>query len=368
MKICSPQLGLSPRSILGGEVHDYYVLNGLAKRGHKIFVYLPKNRPYEAHKNLNVTVAPIKHIPAITFNLLIIPYLFKTYKKEKFDVLRIHSPYFVGLGAFIFKIFHPEVPIVTTHHLAEDGLLLNFINKLTSRRYDAIIAVSNYVKNWLVNAYNVDSNKITTVYNGVDSQLKPSAKNETLIKKYHLQGKTVLLFMGLLIARKNPLFLLEIYKKIKETKKDAALVICGSGPLLGAMRDYKNKINLPDVIFTGPVFGRKKNDYLNLCDIFILPSKNEGFGIVVAEAMSCGKVPVVSKNTSLEEIVKDGKNGVVVEGYNPDIWAKKISALLKNHTKRNEMSKNALAFAKENFSWDKIIETQEKLLLDVASS
>ena len=107
MKVCSPQLGLSPNSDLGGEVHDHFILQGLANRGHKIFVFLPKDKDYQHNKNIVVSRAPFKHIPAITFNLLIIPYLFKTYRKEKFDILRVHNPYFVGLGALFFKFFHP---------------------------------------------------------------------------------------------------------------------------------------------------------------------------------------------------------------------------------------------------------------------
>ena len=121
LKICSPQLGLNPNSDLGGEVHDHFVLQSLAKNGHKIFIYLPKDRPYQRHHNIIVARAPIKHIPAILFNFLVIPYLFRTYKKEKFDILRVHNPYFVGLGALIFKIFHPQVPIATIHHLAENN-------------------------------------------------------------------------------------------------------------------------------------------------------------------------------------------------------------------------------------------------------
>src|SRR4030042_5675118 len=131
LKICCPQLGLNPNSDLGGEVHDHFVLHSLAKRGHKIFVYLPKDRPYEKHPNLIITRAPIKHIPALLFNFLVIPYLFKTYKKEKFDILRVHNPYFVGLGALFFKFFHPNVPIVTTHHLVEVSFLFDTINKIT---------------------------------------------------------------------------------------------------------------------------------------------------------------------------------------------------------------------------------------------
>ena len=103
LKICSPQLGLDPNSDLGGEVHDHHVLQGLAKRGHKIFVYLPKGRSYRKHKNIVVERVPFKHIPAFAFNFIALPYLFRTYNRERFDILRIHTPYFLGIAAFILS-------------------------------------------------------------------------------------------------------------------------------------------------------------------------------------------------------------------------------------------------------------------------
>ena len=77
MVICSPQLGLNPKSILGGEVFDREILLGLAKKGIKIEIILPKNKPYDKNiKNWNITHLPISHFPAIFGNVLYLPYLF----------------------------------------------------------------------------------------------------------------------------------------------------------------------------------------------------------------------------------------------------------------------------------------------------
>lgn len=352
MKICSPQLGLSQKSDLGGEVHDHFILQGLANRGHKIFVYLPRGRSHENNKNITVRYAPIKHIPAILFNFIILPYLFSTYKKERFDILRVHNPYFIGLGALFFKAFHSEVKIVATHHLVEKPAIFNLINYCTVNRYEAIIAVSNYLKNWLIKSYKVPQEKITVIYNGVDPDLFPQPKNQKLVKKYNLDDKFVILFMGLLIPRKNPLFLLEIFKKLKQKHKNISLIICGEGPLKSRLLNSINNNELKDVHLVGTVFGDDKADFFNLCDIFALPSRNEGFGLVVAEAMACAKPVVASDNSSLNEIITNGETGYLLKEKIDD-WVDKISFLIENKDLRKKLGEGAKDKAGSDFNWSK---------------
>ena len=359
LKICSPQLGLDPKSDLGGEVHDHFAVKHLAERGHKIFVYLPKGRTYKKHKNIVIKRAPIKHIPAPLFNLMVIPYLFKTYKKEKFDILRVHNPYFVGPGALIFKFFHPKVPIITTHHLKETGFLFNLINSTTLRFYDGQVAVSNYIKNWLINRYNLPEDSVKVIYNGVDSSIKPQKKDPNLVKEYNLNNKTVLLFAGLLIERKNPMFTLKIFKKLKKNHLELALLITGKGPLRSKIKKYIVQNNLKDAHLTGKI--TNKNGHFNLADIFILPSKNEGFGLVIGEAMACKNPVVITNAWSANEAITDGKEGYLAKENNLKDWEKKIEALISNKRLREKMGKAAVQKVKTKFSWKKVIVEYENL-------
>ena len=115
MRICSPQLGISPKSILGGEVFDREILLGLAKKGIQVEIILPKGLPHDKKiKNWQITYLPIQHIPAIFFNVIITPYLFVIYKRRPFDLIRLHSPMYIGFGAILFKFFHPKVKIAAT--------------------------------------------------------------------------------------------------------------------------------------------------------------------------------------------------------------------------------------------------------------
>ena len=117
LTVCSPQLGLAPNSILGGEVFDREILMGLAKKGVKIEIILPKNKPHDKNiKNWTISYLPIAHFPAILANLLYIPAIFSIYRKSKFQILRVHQPQFFSTTAIIFKLFYPNVKIVATYH------------------------------------------------------------------------------------------------------------------------------------------------------------------------------------------------------------------------------------------------------------
>lgn len=189
--VCSPQLGISPQSNLGGEVHDRELIRALCELGIKVIVILPKNKPFLPHKNLKVYYLPFSFVwPPYLFNLLIIPWLFWLYKKEKFQILRIHSPYFVGLGALFFKLFYSQVPLVANYyHLEENNYLFHLINKLLINKWNLIMTISQFSKKEIIKKYKIKLFKIKAGYCGINSSLKSKEKNQALIKKYQLKEK-----------------------------------------------------------------------------------------------------------------------------------------------------------------------------------
>src|SRR3989344_4747413 len=262
MRICSPQLGLNPDSVLGGEVFDREILLGLTQRGIKVEVILPKGKPYDQNiKNWRITTLPIKHFPAILANLLFIPYLFQVCSKRQFKIIRLHSPRYLGLGALFLRIFKPKIKILATYHQFRES---NFglFSKMINNSWDHIICDSQNVKNKLVKSYKLSPSKITVVHNGVPSYLKPADKDKTLIKKLGLEGKIILLFMGLFIKRKNPLFLLDVLKNLRN--KNVVLIFLGRGPLKSEIQKKAENLSIADQIrIFIPIYGQEKNKIHN---------------------------------------------------------------------------------------------------------
>lgn len=352
MRICSPQLGLAPNSILGGEVFDREILLGLSKRGFEIEIILPKNKPYDKNiKNWHITHLPAKHFPAILANFLYLPYLLRIYQDRPFSILRLHQPQFLALPCILLKLIHKNVKLVATYHQFRESQFLLF-SKLINNLWDHIICDSQNVKNQITKNYSVPSFKITVVHNGVPNYLKPQKKNRKLIKKLKLENKIALLFMGLFIERKNPLFLLKVLWKLKATNPNICAVFWGDGPLKTKIREIARKYDIKDdVRIIRPRFGREKNKIHSLADIFVHPSQDEGFSLAPLEAMACAKPVVITDGYSAAEAVEDGVSGFLCRATDTNEWAKKIQDLIDNPKLRERMGQASRMLVKREFQW-----------------
>ncbi|MCR4324825.1 MAG: glycosyltransferase family 4 protein [Candidatus Curtissbacteria bacterium] len=362
LKICSPQLGLSNKSTLGGEVFDREVLLGLARRGVETTIILPKGKAHDKGiKNWHIYYLPITHFPAIAANLLYLPPLFKTYQEKKFNILRIHQPQFLGLCASLFKFFKRDVKLVATIHQFRETEM-PFASKFFNNLWDHIICDSENVKNLIIKTYNVEKNKITVVHNGTPRYLKPTEKGKKLLKKLNLENKFVLMYMGFFNERKNPLFLLKVLSEIKKTNKNVALVYWGEGPLKSEIKKRAISLNLSsDIRFITPKFGPEKNKFHNLADVFVHPSLDEGFALAPLEAMACAKPVIMNNSHSAREAIDNGINGFICEQSDVDAWCRALIKILGDKKLANKMGKEAYQKRLKEFNWKKTINAHERV-------
>lgn len=357
MNVCSPQLGLSPRSTLGGEVYDCEILQGLAKRGVTVKVIMPKGlqRP-PSSKNLQFYQIPISHFPALLFNVMVLPYLFLLNHREKIDILRLHQPQFIFIAAFFFKIFFPSVKIVANFHQFGEsnfGLLSKFINNY----WDMIVCDSDNVKRKLIEKYHVKSDKVLVVHNGTPAYLKPGRRSSSYANKLKIKDRKVLLYMGRFIPRKNPLFLLEVVFCLKTKFPSLVLLFWGEGPLKRQIIERAEKLGVSDYVrFVPPAFGPVKNLVHNVADIFVHPSLDEGFALAPLEAMACAKPVIMNRSHSSQEAVMDGYNGFLCHTNDSKSWANAIDRLLTDDKKLVLMGKNSREKAMKDFNWGKSVD------------
>jgi len=363
LKICSPQLGISPNSKLGGEIYDYQTLKGFTKKGSKVFIYLPKNRTYDKNlKNFYVTYSFLKHVvPPWLFSFLCLPYLFKTYNKEKFDILRIHSPRFLGIAGLIFHVFYPKVPIIASYVTSDESKLFFPIEKKLFQICSKIIVQSQFMKNKLMSIYQVPGKKIAVTYGGqLQFFEKPQKKPKFAypIKK----NDKVLLFMGLLIPRKNPMFAFEVFLALKKSFQNLKLIFIGDG---GETSRIKKKIKLrqldEEVILIKSAFGQEKSYWLSRMDVFLLPSSSEGFGLAVTEAMSFAKPVVVSDIEPFKEIIKDSVDGYTIPLVRAR-WVNTVRKLLNDKVLASKIGENALKKVKKQFNWERTYTINQKAI------
>jgi glycosyltransferase involved in cell wall biosynthesis len=90
-------------------------------------------------------------------------------------------------------------------------------------------------------------------------------------------------------------------------------------------------------------------ELLHGCEVFVLPSRSEPFGIVLLEAMACKKPIIATTVGGIPEIIEDGKTGILVEPDNPDALAKALIALLRNPALRRTIARNGYVTVRERF-------------------
>jgi glycosyltransferase involved in cell wall biosynthesis len=345
-------MGISPSSNLGGTVHDREILKSLAKLGVEVFIPLPKGELYDDITGWHIFQTP-RHIKYYyEYNILFVPSIYALVREKKFNILRIHSPTIAPLGFIFKKIFN--LPLVGHYHHLEDDRIKTIINQYCIRDYDLITTDSNFSARQIVKKFAVQTDKIAVIGNGVDDKYRPLAKDNELLRQLGLDKKNqvIILYLGVLEPRKNIHFLLDVFSMVLKEKPDLKLIIAGTGSSFRKLKQYADSLHLSQsVLFTGYIAESEKIKYYNLADIFVFPSKLEGFGLSLAEAMACGVPVIASSSSSIPEVV--GDSGILIDGYKKEKYCQEIVHLVEDIDLRNELSEKGRKRILQSFSWKK---------------
>jgi glycosyltransferase involved in cell wall biosynthesis len=190
-----------------------------------------------------------------------------------------------------------QVVISIRNHKSEEinGVqkkLYKYLARYLYNKADNIVAISEGVKEDLVNNYSVKGEKVKVIYNPVNIQYVDSIKNEEIEEKYKdiFEGPVVI-NSGRLSQQKGQWHLIRAFSEVVKIIPEAKLVILGKGAMEDYLRGLINKLNLEKNVF---LLGFQNNPfkYISKCKLFVLSSLFEGFGNVIVEAMACGSVVI----------------------------------------------------------------------------
>jgi len=222
--------------------------------------------------------------------------------------------------------------------------------KKYSPRFKAVHVVTNSEKENMIDYLGVPEDKIHVIPHGVNHDIfKPPADKEECRKKilaeFFIENSPYFIHVSELNwARKNMLRLLEAFKDAKDAGLEHKLIIVGKNdPLV-----YEIASKIQDVQVLGFVSEKQIVDLLGAADAIILPSKHEGFGLPLLEAMACGTPSITSNTFSPPEVV--GDSGLLVDPYDIQDITKKILEMAKHESLRNDLSKKAFERS-QKFSW-----------------
>lgn len=355
MRICSPQLGISPEATLGGEVYDREILTRIADLDAEVEILLPARLPHPEGPSLRM-----KHLPLgrgyrwPISNLIFVPYIGQLYRARPFDLLRVHSLRFTGQAALIARrLYHLPVPVVAHHHHLDLDRWTRHVDRAAARGCDAIVTGSRFGKQELTSTLGVPPERVHVVPYGVGSTYRALPRNDRLAERWGTAGKQVLLYVGTLKERKNLSVLLQAINLVCQEQTDVCLLLVGRGEAEQSLRQQVDDLGLTGVVrFAGFVPEADKVDWYNLADIFVLPSRLEGFGLAVTEAMACGRPVVASRAGALPEVVVDGETGVLCDPHSQADFAEAILRLLEDRALARAMGQAGQERVKRLFQWD----------------
>jgi glycosyltransferase involved in cell wall biosynthesis len=351
----------------GVENYVYYMSKELVKLGHDIRV-ICANEPKSKSEEIvdGISIKRLRYIAKIA-NTNITPGFPLALQNEDFDIVHTHipTPWSADWSNIIAK--YKKKPLVITYHndIIGSGFantIANFYNStalksLLNNADKIIITQPNYIRYSLYLEKYED--KIEVIPNGVDvDKFKPIPVSKT---------KNTLFFLSLLDEfhkYKGLDYLLKAIGIVKNVIPDIKLIVGGKGALLEYYRKMVEDYDLKDnVEFHGFIPDEKIVEYYNRSSIFVLPSissKQEGFGIVVLEALAC-ETPVISTDiVGVANDVISSKAGIIVPPKDVDKLAEAIINILENENSK-KMGVSGRKLVEDKYTWSGIAEKTEKL-------
>ncbi len=346
----------------GIEKVEYDLSKILRKYGHETKLICFNDSPetvideYEGQQIIRVGIKRVIASQAISFEYFSI--LKKIIKEFNPDVIHIHFPN--PLIAFYLKLINPKCKITIHWHsdVIKQKVLKKFYTPLEQKmlkRADRIIATSQlYVDN--SKSLEKFKNKVQIVPCIVDSDFldKRDLTAEKEIKSKY-PNKKIIFFIGVHRLYKGIIHLVEAAEYLPD---EYIVLIAGSGPLTTELKEYVANKHLTNVEFLGRISEEEKRNYLYVAETFAFPSitKNEAFGIALAEALYCG-TPAVTfyiEGSGVNYVNQKNISGIEVDKQDSKLYA---NALID--CKKSIYGNQSEEWCKNNFTEQKI---EEKVL------
>ncbi len=299
-------------------------------------------------------------------------------KYEKLDVLHVHYAIPNAYVAFSAKQILLQqgikIPIITTLHgtditLVGKSSLLKPVISFAINQSDYVTSVSEDLKKETCEYFDIKPEKINVVPNFIDfGEYKLEYTEKERIRKERLKrilspnGEPVLVHISNFRPVKRVEDVIHVFNNVNK-ELSATLIMVGDGPCRDETERLVRKLNLSkNVRFVG-----KSPDVpqiLDLCDLMILPSETESFGLVALEAMA-SKVPVISTNTGgLPEVNAHGKTGFISDVGDIESMSKNALYILQDEQTLHQFKENAYLHA-QSFDLKRILPEYEKIYCDI---
>lgn len=329
------------------KIFDVTVLYCSEKEDNRSWSEIPRGFHYKVLPNVSIKMGR-KDLFTYFINPSILKELFDL--KPQIVIVSGWDLFAYQLAFFFCKLFRIKFILwsgSTEYELSWRRTLSRPLVWLMVKGSDSFIAYGTRAKDYLKNL-GADSKKIyisfnTTDLNNYQRLCSRYAQHKNIFKeKLAISNKKIILYYGQLIQRKGVDILIKSFALIKEKNPNTALLIIGSGIYKKYLEELTKQKKLQDVIFIDDPGDKEINKFYAISDIFVLPSHEEVWGLVINQALACG-LPVITTNRvgASVDLIKGNYNGLVVPFNDHILMAQAIKKILFDQKIQNKFSQNA---------------------------
>ncbi len=288
--------------------------------------------------------------------LLVVEQIIEKYHIQ-FDIIHAHFTWPSGYIGVRLKENYGKPVVITIHENGdwfdqEVGMNHPLINIAWSSA-DALIRVNkkdvSVLKRYNEQAYSIP-NGFSPAFHPIDTSI---ARERLGLP----EDAKIIFTLGGLFKRKGFNYLIDAMEQVCSQRDSALCFIGGTGPERRSLQGQIDRLGLGEKVkLLGSLPGDQLTLWMNACDLFVLPSLSESFGVVQIEAMACGKPVVSARNRGSEEVIASDDYGLLVEPANPDDLAEKILVALDR-----EWNREAILTYAERFTWENVVKEILKL-------
>ncbi|MFT4155793.1 glycosyltransferase family 4 protein [Parafilimonas sp.] len=298
----------------------------------------------------------------------------KLMQQEQVDLVHIHGTRATSNIYWAAKNLH--LPVVYTIHGWSFHDDQSFFTKKARILFEQWITkktncnISVSASNQNTGKANIPNFSSTVIYNGIDvAHFNPANTDRRCVRReLNIPADAfVTSFIGRVTIQKNPLGLIQAFKKVAEANPKAILLMVGDGDLKKAAIQSVKELGLEkSVVFEN--FRTDVADILFSSDVYCLPSLWEGFPIGLLEAMAMSKPVIATKVDGSSEIIHHNKNGLLIEPQQDEALSTAMLELMNNETLRTALGKAARQTITDNFDVCKMTRQIENIYSNILSN
>lgn len=356
----------SAQSLGGGERHLADLANGLARRGHDLFVALrPKSPLFVELRDIpkeNLIRLPLRN----SLDAKSARDLAKIVRSHRIEIVHAHMARDYPLAAFAVRR-NPNAKLIVTRHVL---FPLNRLHKITLAKAARIIAVSQAVASQLLANQIVPEERITVVLNGIDTHRFQLARTrfdrKQFLGNWKLPDDCLLVgTVGELTPLKGHVEFVRAAACVIKNHPTVHFILAGTDN----SREKKHREELAQLIEQLELGGRVSiasslddiTQFYCALDVFVSASRTESFGLAIAEAMATGTPVVATETGGAREIVRPDETGLLVPIGDVQSLANAVSGLLEDKDRRIRLGTAAQQQVRKQFDVERMIEETEEI-------